>query len=1225
MDYLKKILLFTIVILLLLTAACGGGSAPTPTPTPTPTPNPTPNPTPTPTDIGITILTPFPASTKNSTVDVTYEATPGSGASVTEVYYSINGGAAEYIYLRAASGVDQKGSLTSAGRGNARVMLVPGNNSIVFTVKDSAGKTAGYNVSNTPFYDFGTDLANLPSYDEALLGNVGAPGGLVSTLATDPGIRFVTNRILVFAKSGVTDAQVTEAVEAIGGGVIVGQVNALGMYWIEFSGKYSENQLLGFCGQIKTAYPNRFKEAVLDTVSPVEVPSPDSQVRSTGVTNDPWWDYTDDRQQWGLTAMNVPEVWSAYGSKLHDIKIGIIDSGLNAVHEDLKIPAGNVINRDYDDHNHGTHVMGTIGAVHGNGKGLTGVMNINGSSLYSYDIWNPVPSDAEILTGLAWSVTNGAKIINVSIGLSWPGVSPDPYLAAPYISAMNVLLDDGYDFVVVNSAGNYWIDASRNGTFALIDENHELRKRIISVGAVDKFGEMAFFSNYGSIVDVVAPGVDIYSSVASNNNSSYDIYNGTSMAAPHVTGVAGLVWAINPGLTGDQVKEIIVETARSFGLAVNDSRLHVPSDSWLTYYMVNAKAAVDMAKHDEPELVSMRLIGRVISEMSDGTDGPAVTGAGVSLYSGSANGTLFGATETNANGYYVMEAVPVGQYVLKVEANGYISEQFAVQIEADNNTTRIHRLKSDFIEIRTPDELNSIRNDLSGNYKLAADISLATYANWVPIGAYAGAPFTGKIDGNGYKITGLKINMPTEKYVGLFAYINNGTISNLALEGVDITGGEHAGAVAGCIAGNTIITDSSTSGDIRVIAYSNANRAVAGGIVGVLNPDGATTTIIKSSSSANISASSTYNTISAYAGGMTGWVYSTFANGKILITDSYSMGNISASSNSRSNYGASYAGGIVGDVLDVSVGGISIITGSFSMGNINASAGSDPSYAGGIAGRVGSANSSNTITGSYSIGSVNASGRDASAGGIAGHVGIGAGSNNTITNSYSMGTISSSSSASSNDSASSYSGGIAGRVGVTGISNNNKINNSYSTGDIDATSLSFGGGAWPRAGGIAGFVITGAITDSYSSGNINASHYNRAVGSSYAGGIVGDASGNITITGCAAINKNIIAGSLTGSFVGMYNVGRVTGSALGNAISNNFALNVMTVSGGAEFKTDVRNHGVDKTEPQLKTQSTYSSAVNGDGFGGLGWKFGTNDDNPWKMPSGGGYPIFYWQ
>jgi len=152
------------------------------------------------------------------------------------------------------------------------------------------------------------------------------------------------------------------------------------------------------------------------------------------------------------------------------------------------------------------------------------------------------------------------------------------------------LLAKGYDFVVVHAAGNSAVDAINNGVFSHITDP-ALRQRVITVGAVDSNYQMAYFTNYGSLVDVVAPGVDIYSSVASTD-SSYSFYSGTSMAAPHVTGLAGLVWSANPGLTGPKVKQIIVDSAKESGRPILDTRSGAPRQ---TYYFANAKAAVDKA------------------------------------------------------------------------------------------------------------------------------------------------------------------------------------------------------------------------------------------------------------------------------------------------------------------------------------------------------------------------------------------------------------------------------------------------------------------------------------------------------------------------------------------------------------------------------------------------------------------------------------------------------
>ena len=215
-------------------------------------------------------------------------------------------------------------------------------------------------------------------------------------------------------------------------------------------------------------------------------------------------------------------------------------------------------------------------------------------------------------------------------------------------------------------------------------------------------------------------------------------------------------------------------------------------------------------------------------------------------------------------------------------------------------------------------------------------------------------------------------------------------------------------------------------------------------------------------------------------------------------------------------------------------------------------------------------------------------------GGIAGSM-----YNSTISNSYSTGNIS---------------GGVAG--GIAGSMSNSTITNSYSTGDISGKDIA--GGIAGVVGDSSAIISSSTIINSYSTGNISGIDYNSAVGG-ILGGIAIDR--NATITNCVAINNEITATS------GIYGVGRIVGYIFTEQpISNNFALSTMTDPGIAKFdSSDTRRHGVDKTDVQLRMQSTYSGAINGDGLGGLGWRFGSDDDNPWKMPAAGGYPILYWQ
>lgn len=611
----------------------------------------------------ITVRTAFPDNTRQNGIDITYTATASRNASITEISYSINGGAEEYIYLSGGNGITAKGTL-----GTGRVLLIPGENNIKFFVKDSAGKTATFDVRNKPKYDFGS----MPEYDE----------NYMDDLSDGSGLRYATNRIVAFAKSDATVSQIESAISSIGG-TIAGQVNLLGMYSIQIPVN-TESALKGICESLQSSYPELFDEVFLDIVE-------DVGIEATTQTNDAWWN----NDQWGLTAINVPDVWSNYSGHIRNIKVGVVDNGFRSTHEDLNIPASNVFNRSLGDDNHGTHVIGTIGAIHNNNKGLAGVINIRRESLYGFDSFDSTDRNGNIggassltaqLEGLAWNIAHGTKIVNYSMGSGEQASESNP----EYSMAMEKLLNYGYDFVVVHSAGNSTRDASLNGCFSHVTEA-DLRDHIITVGSTDRNGNMASSSNYGNMVDVVAPGVGIYSSV-STNDSAYDNYNGTSMAAPHVTGVAALVWAANPGLSGAQVKQIIVDSANNYGLEVRDNRTSVPANNRLTYHQVTAKAAVEMAIGVTPVLTTGELAGQIIAAMPDGSDGNAIVGATISLYSG-INNEPIRKVNSIAGGQYRIDRIDTGRYYLEIAAEGYIPERFFVQIEA-GVTTYIHRLSA---------------------------------------------------------------------------------------------------------------------------------------------------------------------------------------------------------------------------------------------------------------------------------------------------------------------------------------------------------------------------------------------------------------------------------------------------------------------------------------------------------------------------------------------------
>jgi serine protease len=214
---------------------------------------------------------------------------------------------------------------------------------------------------------------------------------------------------------------------------------------------------------------------------------------------------------------------------------------------------------------HGTHVAGTIGAVTNNGQGVAGV-NWQVKLLSVRVLGKCGGAMSDVADGMRWaaglSVTgipanlHPAKVLNLSLG----GSGPCP---TTYQSAINDVNNAGG--IVVVSAGNSNRDAS-NARPANCNG-------VITVGATNRSGVRTFYSNYGSVVDISAPGGDGDGLVLSTSNAgtqspttdSYAYKAGTSMAAPHVAGVASLIVGWNPTLNWSQVENILKNTAKPFG------------------------------------------------------------------------------------------------------------------------------------------------------------------------------------------------------------------------------------------------------------------------------------------------------------------------------------------------------------------------------------------------------------------------------------------------------------------------------------------------------------------------------------------------------------------------------------------------------------------------------------------------------------------------------------
>ncbi|MGN6435118.1 MAG: S8 family peptidase [Agriterribacter sp.] len=250
----------------------------------------------------------------------------------------------------------------------------------------------------------------------------------------------------------------------------------------------------------------------------------------------------------GLKKIQASAVWDI-GITGKNIIVAVVDTGIDVDHPDLnpnlwEDSKGNHGFNVIDDSNdlkdeseHGTHVSGTIAAVVNNSIGIAGVapgcllMSIKG-------LQGPTGSGrvADLAKGIRKAVDNGAHVINNSWG---PGTGNTVKDAIEYAILHNV--------VVVFAAGNdnrvvRTIDAAGN-------------PNVISVAATDENDNRASFTNFGPAVSVSAPGVDILSTTPGKN---YKRFNGTSMAAPHVAGLAALILSKNSNLNHNNVKAIIM-------------------------------------------------------------------------------------------------------------------------------------------------------------------------------------------------------------------------------------------------------------------------------------------------------------------------------------------------------------------------------------------------------------------------------------------------------------------------------------------------------------------------------------------------------------------------------------------------------------------------------------------------------------------------------------------
>ena len=251
---------------------------------------------------------------------------------------------------------------------------------------------------------------------------------------------------------------------------------------------------------------------------------------------------------WGIRRVNAPAAWAK--TMGDGVRVAVIDTGIDANHPDLagQVAGGyNALGGSswFDDNSHGTHVSGTI-AGKLDGKGVVGVAPR--ARLYAVKVLNKDGAGglSSIIKGLVWCGKNRMQVANMSLGS--PVGSVFMRLAVNYAVSKGV--------TVVAAAGNSGGSVGYPGAYPAA----------IAVAASDSSDHIAKFSSRGPQVAFIAPGVAVYSTVP---NGGYDTYNGTSMATPHMTGLAALAVARGAG-SPDAVRAALARAASSIGLSANE-------------------------------------------------------------------------------------------------------------------------------------------------------------------------------------------------------------------------------------------------------------------------------------------------------------------------------------------------------------------------------------------------------------------------------------------------------------------------------------------------------------------------------------------------------------------------------------------------------------------------------------------------------------------------------
>jgi thermitase len=394
---------------------------------------------------------------------------------------------------------------------------------------------------------------------------------LVFVLASVAAAAPPSDTVIVKFRSGLTSAERADALHDADVDATVGAVPDIG------------------ARVVRAEDPASATAASLDGDSRVDYAEVNRRMRAAVVPNDPLF-----HRQWALRLIGAPEAWDARALAGFPTGggpvVGIVDSGVRTTHSDLQGAIAGCLSASTtdlgssvseggceDDNGHGTHVTGTIVSRAGNGIGTAGLaFNSTAIMCKALDASN-VGLMSDISACIVALRDRGARIINLS-------------LVGPSSETLQLAVQHAY----ANGDGALVVAASGNDGTTNINYPAGYPEAM-SVGATDSVDVHAAFSTSNADVEISAPGVGIIGPY-NGSDTSYALFTGTSMAVPHVSGLAALLATVNPSLTAAGLRAAITASADDLGAPGYD-----PEFGFGRINVARAVGAASGATEPEPE------------------------------------------------------------------------------------------------------------------------------------------------------------------------------------------------------------------------------------------------------------------------------------------------------------------------------------------------------------------------------------------------------------------------------------------------------------------------------------------------------------------------------------------------------------------------------------------------------------------------------------------------